>query len=212
MKMTFRHYGDGDPVSLEYISQIPGMTGIVSAVYDVPPGCVWPTESIERIKAQAAAHGLAFEVVESVPVHEDIKLGKLTRDKYIEAYCENIRRLGRAGVKCICYNFMPVFDWLRSDLAHKNIDGSTSLIYRHEQVLAMDPAKGGLSLPGWDESYSAEGLAALLEEYAAIDAEALWDNLGYFIRAIMPACEEAGVNMAIHPDDPPWDIFACRAS
>ena len=207
MKMTFRHYGDGDPVSLEYISQIPGMTGIVSAVYDVPPGCVWPTESIERIKAQAAAHGLAFEVVESVPVHEDIKLGKPTRDKYIEAYCENIRRLGRAGVKCICYNFMPVFDWLRSDLAHKNTDGSTSLIYRHEQVLAMDPAKGGLSLPGWDESYSAEGLAALLEEYAAVDAEALWDNLGYFIRAIMPACEEAGVNMAIHPDDPPWDIF-----
>ena len=183
------------------------MTGIVSAVYDVPPGCVWPTESIERIKAQAAAHGLAFEVVESVPVHEDIKLGKPTRDKYIEAYCENIRRLGRAGVKCICYNFMPVFDWLRSDLAHKNTDGSTSLIYRHEQVLAMDPAKGGLSLPGWDESYSAEGLAALLEEYAAVDAEALWDNLGYFIRAIMPACEEAGVNMAIHPDDPPWDIF-----
>ncbi len=85
MKMTFRHYGDGDPVSLEYISQIPGMTGIVSAVYDVPPGCVWPTESIERIKAQAAAHGLAFEVVESVPVHEDIKLGKPTRDKYLEA-------------------------------------------------------------------------------------------------------------------------------
>ena len=207
MKMTFRHYGDGDPVSLEYISQIPGMTGIVSAVYDVPPGCVWPTESIDRIKAQAAAHGLAFEVGESVPVHEDIKLGKPTRDKYIEAYCENIRRLGRAGVKCICYNFMPVFDWLRSDLAHKNIDGSTSLIYRQEQVLAMDPAKGGLSLPGWDESYSAEGLAALLEEYAAVDAEALWDNLGYFIRAIMPACEEAGVNMAIHPDDPPWDIF-----
>lgn len=120
---------------------------MVSAVYDVPPGCVWPTESIERIKAQAAAHGLAFEVVESVPVHEDIKLGKPTRDKYIEAYCENIRRLGRAGVKCICYNFMPVFDWLRSDLAHKNTDGSTSLIYRHEQVLAMDPAKGGLSLP-----------------------------------------------------------------
>ncbi len=205
--MTFRHYGDGDPVSLEYISQIPGMTGIVSAVYDVPPGCVWPTESIERIKAQAAAHGLAFEVVESVPVHEDIKLGKPTRDKYIEAYCENIRRLGKAGVRVICYNFMPVFDWLRSDLAHKNTDGSTSLIYRHEQVLAMDPAKGGLSLPGWDESYSAEGLAALLEEYAAVDAEALWDNLGYFIRAIMPACEEAGVNMAIHPDDPPWDIF-----
>ena len=207
MKMTFRHYGDSDPVSLEYISQIPGVTGIVSAVYDVSPGCVWPTESIERIQSQAAAHGLAFEVVESVPVHEDIKLGKPSRDRYIAAYCENIRRLGKAGIKCICYNFMPVFDWLRSDLAHKNKDGSTSLIYRHEQVLAMDPAKGGLSLPGWDESYSAEGLSALLEEYAAIDAEKLWENLAYFIRAIMPACEEAGVNMVIHPDDPPWDIF-----
>lgn len=207
MKLSFRWYGEDDKVTLEQIRQIPGMQAIVTAVYDVPVGEVWSRESIARLKKLTEDAGLAFEVIESIPVHEDIKLGKPSRDLYIENYRENIRRLAEADVKCICYNFMPVFDWLRSDLAHKNTDGSTSLIYRHEQVLAMDPAKGGLSLPGWDESYSAEGLAALLEEYAAVDAEALWDNLGYFIRAIMPACEEAGVNMAIHPDDPPWDIF-----
>lgn len=208
MKMTFRWYGESDPVSLEYISQIPGMSGIVSAVYDVAPGNPWPESGIERIRSAARKHGLGFEVVESVPVHEDIKLGKQTRDHYIEVYRENIRRLGKAGVKCICYNFMPVFDWLRSDLNHRNSDGSTSLVYRHEQVLAMDPAKGGLSLPGWDESYTSDGLNALLEEYSAMDSERLWDNLAYFINSIIPACEECGVNMAIHPDDPPWDIFS----
>ena len=208
MKMTFRWYGESDPVSLEYISQIPGMSGIVSAVYDVAPGNPWPESGIEHIRSAARKHGLGFEVVESVPVHEDIKLGKQTRDHYIEVYRENIRRLGKAGVKCICYNFMPVFDWLRSDLNHRNSDGSTSLVYRHEQVLAMDPAKGGLSLPGWDESYTSDGLNALLEEYSAMDSERLWDNLAYFINSIIPACEECGVNMAIHPDDPPWDIFS----
>ena len=101
MKMTFRHYGNGDPVSLEYISQIPGMTGIVSAVYDVPPGKEWSAESIAKVKSSANAHGLAFEVVESVPVHEDIKLGKPSRDEYIEVYRRNIKKLADAGVKVI---------------------------------------------------------------------------------------------------------------
>ncbi len=207
LKMTFRWYGENDPVSLEYISQIPGMTGIVSAVYDVPVGKVWSNESIAKIKQQANAHGLAFEVVESVPVHEDIKLGKPSRDEYIEVYCENIRRLGAAGVKCICYNFMPVFDWLRSNLAYKNSDGSTSLIYRDAEVLALDPNEKKLSLPGWDESYTQEQMKSLLDDYKLVDEEKLWENLGYFLNKIIPVCEECGVNMAIHPDDPPWGIF-----
>jgi mannonate dehydratase len=207
MKMTFRWYGEDDPVSLEYISQIPNMDGIVSAVYDVPPGKVWSEQSIQKIKENAAKHALSFEVVESVPVHEDIKLGKKTRDEYIEVYKENIRRLGRAGVRVICYNFMPVFDWLRSELDYKNPDGSTSLIYRQEQVLSMNPRSGSLSLPGWDASYTKEGLVSLLDEYKAIDGEALFANLKYFLDEIIPVCAEYDVKMAIHPDDPPWDIF-----
>ncbi len=207
MKMTFRWYGENDPVTLKYISQIPHMSGVVSAVYDVPVGEVWPEESIHRIKEQAAAHGLEFEVVESVPVHEDIKLGAPGCEKYIENYCENIRRLARAGVKCICYNFMPVFDWLRSDLAKENADGSNSLAFDNATVLSLDPIKSELSLPGWDESYTKEGLRALMEQYQDIDEEKLWENFARFINAVIPVCEECDVDMAIHPDDPPWGIF-----
>ena len=116
MKMTFRHYGEGDPVTLTAISQIPAVKSIVSAVYDVPPGGVWSRESIAKIRGDAAAHGLSFEVVESVPVPEEIKLGSAKAPAMINAYCENLRRLGEAGVKCVCYNFMPVFDWTRTDL------------------------------------------------------------------------------------------------
>ena len=155
MKMTFRWYGESDPVSVRYISQIPTVTGVVSAVYDVPPGEVWSVESIKRVRSAAEKAGLEFEVVESVPVHEDIKLGKPTRDKYIEVYKENIRRLGKAGIKCICYNFMPVFDWLRSRLDFENPDGSTSLVYRESDLQNMDPRSGELSLPGWDNAKTA---------------------------------------------------------
>ncbi len=207
MKMTFRWYGESDPVTLENISQIPHMSGIVSAVYDVPVGEVWPNESIARMKEQGNAHGLEFEVVESVPVHEDIKLGAPGCERYIENYKENIRRLAAAGVKCICYNFMPVFDWLRSDLSKQNADGSNSLAFDNDTVLSMDPVKSELSLPGWDESYTKEGLRALMEQYSEIDEEKLWANFERFIKEIIPVCEEVGVNMAIHPDDPPWGIF-----
>ncbi|MBR6548123.1 MAG: mannonate dehydratase [Clostridia bacterium] len=207
MKMTFRWYGENDPVTLEYISQIPHMSGVVSAVYDVPVGEVWSEESINRIKEQAAANGLEFEVVESVPVHEDIKLGAPGCEKYIENYCENIRRLAKAGVKCICYNFMPVFDWLRSDLAKQNADGSNSLAFDNDTVLSLDPVKSELSLPGWDESYTKEGLRALMEQYKDVDEDKLWENFARFINAIIPVCEECDVDMAIHPDDPPWGIF-----
>ena len=207
MKMTFRWYGESDPVTLENISQIPHMSGIVSAVYDVPVGEVWSNESIAKMKEQANAHGLEFEVVESVPVHEDIKLGAPGCERYIENYKENIRRLAAAGVKCICYNFMPVFDWLRSDLSKENADGSNSLAFDNDTVLSMDPVKSELSLPGWDESYTKEGLRALMEQYKDIDEEKLWANFERFIKEIIPVCEEVGVNMAIHPDDPPWGIF-----
>jgi len=207
MKLTFRWYGDSDPVTLEKISQIPTMSGVVSAVYSVPVGEVWSEESILDIKTKAEAHGLEFEVVESVPVHEDIKLGNANADKLIDVYCENVRRLGKAGVKCICYNFMPVFDWLRSELEFQHKDGSNGLAYVDETVLSMNPLTSELPLPGWDESYSKEGLKALLNEYASVTEEKLWDNLKHFLEKVIPVAEEYGVMMAIHPDDPPWGIF-----
>ena len=207
MFMTFRWYGADDPVKLEHIRQIPGMKGIVSAIYDVPVGEAWPMARILALKQTVEAAGLELSVIESVPVHEDIKLGRPTRDRYIENYATTVRRLGEAGIRTVCYNFMPVFDWTRSALAHALPDGSTTLIYRHEDVSRMDPAKGDLSLPGWDASYTRDDMRALLDAYRDVTEEVLWENLGYFLDRVIPAAEAAGVNMAIHPDDPPWPIF-----
>ncbi len=254
MEMTFRWYGKDDPVKIEYIRQIPGMKGIVTAIYDIPVGEVWPLEKIQELKKDVESHGLRLSVIESVPVHEDIKLGLPTRDKYIDNYIQTIKNLGKAGIDTVCYNFMPVFDWTRSDLEYeledgstclnyddnyiqtiKNLgkagidtvcynfmpvfdwtrsdleyeleDGSTCLNYDEAQVAKMDPALGELELPGWDTSYGEGGLKALLNQYKDIDEEKLWEHLNYFIQKVIPAAEEAGVKMAIHPDDPPWGIF-----
>ena len=207
MKLTFRWYGKGDPVTLEQIGQIPKMSGIVSAVYDVKPGEVWSVESIRNVKEAAKSHGLEFEVVESVPVPEEIKYGGKNASMLIENYCENIRRLGKEGVRCVCYNFMPVFDWLRSELEHKHTDGANSLAYDDAALQLMNPAEGGLSLPGWDESYTKEELKGLLDIYKNVSEEDLWNNLTAFLEKVIPVAEEAGVNMAIHPDDPPWGLF-----
>ncbi len=205
MKMTFRWYGKDDPVTLEYIRQIPGMTGVVSAIYDIPVGEVWPMEKILELKKMVEDKGLELEVIESVPVHEDIKLKRDNYQTYIDNYKENIRRLASAGIKCICYNFMPVFDWTRSRLDQQLPDGSNALVYYKEDVDKMDPTK--LSLPGWDSSYDVEEITELIEAYKAQGEEGLWANLEYFIKEIIPVAIECDVNMGIHPDDPPWPIF-----
>lgn len=209
MKMSFRWYGSDDKVTLENIRQIPGMEAIVTAVYDVPVGEVWSRESIAALKKQVEDAGLLFEVIESVPVHEDIKLGKPTRERYIENYCENIRRLAEAGIRCICYNFMPVFDWTRTQLDHRLPDGSTSLVYYKEQVDAVNPLESDsdLTLPGWDASYTREELKEVVAEYNAMTEEDLWENLTYFLQRIIPVAAACDVNMAIHEDDPCWSIF-----
>lgn len=207
MKLCFRWYGDADPVTLEKIRQISYVSGIVSAVYDVKPGEVWSEESIHKIKEKANSNGLSFEVVESVPVSEEIKLGTENAKRLTENYCENLKRLGRAGVKCVCYNFMPVFDWLRSELGHQLPDGSNALAYDDKTVRNMDPLKSELSLPGWDESYKKEELKDLISAYKKLGSEGLFKNLETFLKEVIPAAEESGINMAIHPDDPPWDMF-----
>lgn len=205
MKMTFRWYGPDDSISLDYIRQIPCMTGVVTAVYSVPVGEVWPQEEIDKMKETVNAKGLEMEVIESVPVHEDIKLKRGNYQLYIDNYKENIRRLSKAGVKCICYNFMPVFDWTRSRLDQPLDDGSNALVYYKEDVDKMDPTK--MTLPGWDASYTPDEISDLVDEYKKIGEEGLWKNLEYFIKEIMPVAVECDVNMAIHPDDPPWSIF-----
>ena len=205
MKMTFRWYGEGDSISLQYIKQIPNMSGVVTAVYDTPVGEVWEESKIARLKSLCDKAGLEMEVIESVPVHEDIKLGKDTRDRLIANYAQTIRNLGKVGVKCICYNFMPVFDWFRTDLHYVQANGAECLAYKEADFQKLD--KRNLRLPGWDESYTPEQLNGLLKEYEGMTHEQLFENLVYFLKGILPACDETGINMAIHPDDPPWDIF-----
>ena len=206
MKMTFRWYGESDPVKLEYIRQIPGMYGIVSAIYDVPVGEVWPVEKLQALRDRIERAGLKFEVVESVPTHEDIKLGRPSRDRLIANFQQNIRNCAAVGIKVICYNFMPVFDWTRTEMAKELPDGSTTLSFDAAEVAKIDPEKG-ISLPGWDASYKPEELKALLEAYKSVDEQKLWANLEYFLKAIIPVAEAVGVKMAMHPDDPPRPIF-----
>lgn len=205
MKMTFRWYGKCDTVKLKDIRQIPGVTGVVTAVYDVEVGEVWSQESIDKLRQITSEYNLEMEVIESLPVHEDIKLGRGKYKIYIENYKENLRRLSKAGVKCVCYNFMPVFDWTRSRLDQPLCDGSRALVYYKHDICKMDPKK--MALPGWDTSYSKDEISQLINDYKLLGEEGLWNNLEYFIKEIMPVAKECDIYMGIHPDDPPWSIF-----
>lgn len=207
MKMTFRWYGHDDAVTLDNIRQIPTMSGVVTAIYSTPVGEVWPKDEIKALKESIHAKGLEMEVIESVPVHEDVKLCRGEYVRYIENYKENIRRLAAEGVKVICYNFMPVFDWTRSQLDKELEDGSNALVFYKEQVDKMDPVNGDLALPGWDSSYTKEEMAELIGAYQQLGEEGLWKNLEFFLQEIIPVAEECDVKMAIHQDDPPWSIF-----
>ncbi|MCL2010491.1 MAG: mannonate dehydratase, partial [Synergistaceae bacterium] len=161
------------------------------------------------------AAGLEMEVIESVNVHEDIKKGLPSRDRYIENYRATIRNLGQAGVKCLCYNFMPVLDWARSALAHELPDGSTVLSYRDAEVRAMNPATmaqsmeknaRGYSMPGW-EPERIPAMAADIEFYQNVTLDEYWSSMKYFLDAVVPVAEESGIKMGVHPDDPPWELF-----
>jgi mannonate dehydratase len=214
--MTFRWFGEKDDnITISQIKQIPGVTGVVGALYDIPMGEVWPLEEIMALKKIVNDAGLKLEVIESVNVHEDIKLGTPSRDRYIENYRTCIRNLAKAGVKVICYNFMPVFDWVRSDLALILPDGSTVFAYDHDVIKNIDPKRlvediannsNGFSLPGW-EPYRLSEIKELFDKYRDVDENKLFDNLKYFLEQIIPVCEETGVKMALHPDDPAWPLF-----
>lgn len=207
MKLSFRWFGDDDLVTLEKIRQIPNMSGIVSAIYSTPVGEVWSVEQIREMKMKIESNELNLGVIESVPVHEDIKLGNSNRDHWIEKYKQTILNLSECGVQTICYNFMPVFDWTRTTLHHNNKDGSTSLALSTEELKKLDPLDESLTLPGWDESYNKDELKDILNKYDSVSEERLWENLTYFLEAVIPVAEQARVKMAIHPDDPPYAIF-----
>ena len=183
------------------------MRGIVSALFEIPVGEAWTLDRLARLRAEVEDHGMTLEVIESVPVHEDIKLGRPTRDRLIENYCESIRNMGRAGVRVLCYNFMPVFDWMRTELAHPLVDGSTALAYDDAALTKVDLSRGTADLPGWATAYSASELDGLLDAYSSVDEKKLWENLGYFLERVVPVAASSRVRLALHPDDPPWSIF-----
>lgn len=216
MKMTWRWYGVGnDDITLDHIRQIPGVMGAVWSLHDKVAGEVWEMERIQEVADVLASKNFSPAVVESVNVHDDIKMGLPSRDHYIDIYIDTIRKLAKVGVKVICYNFMPVFDWTRTDLYKAHPDGSNALFYEKALVEGATPKSivdrilegaGEKTMPGWEPERLSH-LEQLFEGYKDITEDVLFENLKYFLERIIPVCEEEDVKMAIHPDDPPWPIF-----
>lgn len=216
MKMTLRWFGNKfDTVTLEQIRQIPGVTGVITTLYDSVPGEAWELDDILALKSEVEAAGLKLEGIESVNVHDAIKVGSEDRDTYIDNYITTLERLGQADIHLVCYNFMPVFDWTRTELKRVRKDGSTVLAYTQEAVDKLNPEEmfnsissetNGSIMPGWEPERMAR-IKELFELYKEVDDEKLFENLKYFLDRIMPVCDKYNIDMAIHPDDPAWSVF-----
>jgi mannonate dehydratase len=242
MEHTWRWFGPSDPITLADIKQT-GATGIVTALHEVPNGQVWTAAAITDRRKLIQACGLTWSVVESVPVHEDIKRGAPGRDHWIQAYQQSLHNLAASGIDVVCYNFMPILDWTRTDLRYVLADGGWALRFDQDAFAAFDLfilARAGAGaeyddaatararayydnlcaegrelltgtiiagLPGSQEGYTLASLKEMLATYAGIDADGLRENLGYFLRAVVPVAEEVGIRMAIHPDDPPRPLL-----
>lgn len=249
MEKTWRWFGKKDPITLSMLRQI-GVEGIVTALHEVPNGEVWTVEAIQDLKAYIESYGLRWSVVESLPVCEDIKYGGPQRNRLIENYKTSLANLGMCGVKTVCYNFMPVIDWIRTDLHYALPDGSTSLYfnrirfayfdlkilrregaeqdYTPEEVQEVDELDQSITAAekaelidtiivktqGFidgniqeGELYPVRKFRELLALYKGIDRQRLRENLRTFLEAVMPVCDTYGVNLCIHPDDPPFQVL-----
>lgn len=249
MEKTWRWFGKKDKITLPMLRQI-GVEGIVTALHDVPNGEIWTMEAINDLKSYIESYGLRWSVVESLPVCEAIKYAGAEREQLIENYKISLANLGKCGIKTVCYNFMPVIDWIRTDLQHPWPDGTSSLYYDHIRFAYFDIRI--LEREGAEKDYTEEELQKvaeldkviteaekdalidtiivktqgfvngnikegdknpvsifkrLLALYKDIDRNALRENMRYFLSAIMPVCEEYGVNMCVHPDDPPFQVL-----
>lgn len=249
MEKTWRWFGKNDKITLPMLRQI-GVEGIVTALHEIPNGEVWPLEAILNQKTYIETYGLRWSVVESLPVSEAIKYGGAERDNLIENYKKSLINLGKAGVKTVCYNFMPVIDWIRTDLEHLWEDGTSSLYFDKIRfayfdclILQRAEAEKDYTVSELKQMYELDKVITdaekeelvdtiiiktqgfvngnikngdknpvdtfhhLLAPYKGIDRDALRENLRYFLQAIMPVCDEYGINMCIHPDDPPFPVL-----
>ncbi len=250
MEKTWRWFGPNDKITLDMLRQI-GVEGIVTALHHIPNGEIWSEEEVVKMKNFIEEHGLRWSVVESLPVSESIKYGGSDRDKLIENYKESLRNLGKAGIKTICYNFMPVLDWARTDLEYPNPNGTSNLYFNRAEFAYFDI--NILKRENAAQDYDEETLRRMREEvaprmdkdaehrlveniivktqgfvngniteddlepvnkfreflelYKGIDADRLRANMAYFLNAIMPVCDEYGIDMCVHPDDPPMPIL-----
>lgn len=249
MEKTWRWFGKNDKITLPMLRQI-GVEGIVTALHEIPNGEVWPLEAILNQKTYIETYGLRWSVVESLPVSEAIKYGSAERDNLIENYKKSLINLGKAGVKTVCYNFMPVIDWIRTDLEHLWEDGTSSLYFDKIRfayfdclILQRAEAEKDYTVNELKQMYELDKVITdaekeelvdtiiiktqgfvngnikngdknpvdtfhhLLAPYKGIDRDTLRENLRYFLQAIMPVCDEYGINMCIHPDDPPFPVL-----
>lgn len=216
MKMTMRWYGSAyDTVSLKQIRQTRYVTGVITTLMNKLPGELWTYDEIMPLKKEIEDAGLNLDGIESVNVSDAIKVGSTERDKDIEAYIQTLENLGKADIHMVCYNFMPVFDWMRTELDRLRADGSTVMAYSQDKIDAMNPDDmfssisgdmNGAVMPGWEPERMAK-VKELFEMYKDVDEERLFANLKYFLDAIMPVCDKYDINMAIHPDDPGWSVF-----
>lgn len=216
MEMTMRWYGSRyDTVTLSQIRQTAYVTGVISTLYGKLPGEVWKKEEIRALKKEIEDAGLMLSGIESVNVSDTVKSGSSGRDQEIEAYIQTLRNLGEAGITMVCYNFMPVFDFTRTELNRRRADGSFTMAYSQKAIDAIDPEQmfesisgstNGTVMPGWEPERMAK-VRELFSLYRGVDEQALFRNLVYFLKAIMPVCDKYNINMAIHPDDPAWSVF-----
>ncbi|MAY75939.1 MAG: mannonate dehydratase [Phycisphaerae bacterium] len=207
--MCMRWFGPTDPVPLDHIRQVPGVTGIVSAVTGVPVGEPWTASHVRKLRDTVEAAGLKLEVIESIAVSDEIKLAGPEAPRHYDNWRRSLEAVAAEGVKTVCYNFMPIADWVRTELAMPLPDGSNTLAYDDAQMPAFEEmvrSGAAKNLPAWDH-LDVGAFDALRERYAARAEEGLWDALAKFLEAVVPTAASLGVRLGLHPDDPCWSVL-----